>query len=442
MRKLIVFLCLLILVASNVHAQGERTLTYGQAVQGALESGQVGINYSFEGQAGDTIYVAMFAVDDIYDTELQLTAPNGDVLRRETDNGMAGSQVGPITLEADGTYTVLAAKPDWESDSSGDFMLLVDRAEIQPLTLGETITGTLAQPGSMTFFTYQGEAGDLIRYTLRGSAIGLHFDPPSDEFGIYSGMYDNPDTLLQPIRESGEYTVSIQTGLGTDYSLIIEPIEPLPLSASETATGTISSFNPLVFAFESAAGKMWQMNGRIDDSEFSTRLLVFNGNDPSYSIAGDGASGPGGFPRIDPFIAPEDATYYVVLILDWDPNSEITRDYELSVSPSSLLSLSPGLPVTGTITTETGNVVYAYSGRAGELIRLTFTRTGETGWPGLNLYSMASQSSVMDFGVYSGTRTFTSEVLLPDTGLYLFTIRQQDYEGSAMTFTIMVEQVQ
>jgi hypothetical protein len=107
-----------------------------------------------------------------------------------------------------------------------------------------------------------------------------------------------------------------------------------------------------------------------------------------------------------------------------------------------LLSLSPGLPVTGTITTETGNVVYAYSGRAGELIRLTFTRTGETGWPGLNLYSMASQSSVMDFGVYSGTRTFTSEVLLPDTGLYLFTIRQQDYEGSAMTFTIMVEQVQ
>jgi hypothetical protein len=91
------------------------------------------------------------------------------------------------------------------------------------------------------------------------------------------------------------------------------------------------------------------------------------------------AQAAAGFPRIEPFIAPEDATYYVVLEFDDYSDDDAVRDFSVTLAPSSLLSLSPGQPVEAKVTPETGNVVYAYHGKAGEVVRVTLTGKGETG---------------------------------------------------------------
>ncbi len=436
MRRRCLLLCFVLLgVVSSARAQ--TMLNFGEALTGTIGSGQLGASYTFEGQAGDTVYVTMFAPNSDLEPELQLTGPGGTLLAREVDNNVTGALIGPLTLQDGGTYTVLATGAD---GSSGDFSLLVDRAEWTPLPLGETVSGAFSQPGAMRFFTFEGDAGNLIRYWIKAPNVGIRVITPSDS--VYTdGVYDNPFRYFTILPESGGYQVGIMTTNpgGTDYEFALLPVDAQPLISGQSLTGTITESNPLVFTFDSAAGKMWQLNARVTDASYATGLQVYNGNDPSYGIAGDGASGPEGFPRVEPFIAPEDATYYVVLEFDDYTDDDATRDYEISLAPSSLFSLSPGQAIESKVTPESGNAVYAYHGKAGEVIRVTLTRTGETGAPGLLVWSQVRQDTLFDFSTYVELRSASVEIVLPDDGMYLLTVRNQDSEATELAFSILVE---
>jgi hypothetical protein len=418
-------------------AQDQRTLTYGEPATGTITGDAAGFSYTFQGTKGDSIYISMYAPNYDLTPQVQLLGTNGALIQRVDRNAPVGLILGPITLPNDGTYTVIATRAD---DSTGDFNLLVDHAVVNELQQGSPMTGSLPAQGAFVFFTFKGEANKLIHYQTSGSNLVFGVLTPSGDPFISDGPGDNLSNFFRVLPESGTYGGGIQTlnPGGTDYSLEISPVEVQPLKSGEPAQGTIHANKPLIFTFDSAAGKMWQLDTTITDKAYSSHLYILNAD--GSSIAGDNNSGPNGFPRIEPFIAPESATYYVAIYFDPDSsNPDETHDYTLSLAPSTLLSLAPGKAINGQITPDTGNVIYAYSGQENEAIRVTVTRTGDTGRMEFGLRSLDSQ--LMYLTNYSGVRSASFEIVLPSKGLYLFEILNTDRDNPAMSFTILLEQV-
>lgn len=418
-------------------AQDIQTLTYGTAVSGTLTSDVSGLSYNFAGKSGDSIYISMYAPNRDLVTQVQLLGPGAKLLGRETDNGLAGTLLGPFTLPDNGTYTIIATRPD---DSIGDYRLLVDRATISEFSLGQEVSGTLPL-GGFNFYSFSGKAQDLVRYNLTGSNMGIVFIPPGDGTPMYDGMYDNPSSMFNILPTTGTYLVTVQTlnPDGVDYTLRIAPVELHPIKPGEPLTGKIGEIDPIVFSFESAARKIWALNATVTGGENGTRLAIYNGNTPTYAIAGDGTSGPGGFPRVDPFIAPETATYYVALTFDNNQEGDATSDYQITLNASTLLSLAPGKAIEGKVTADTGSAVYVYNGKQDEHIRITITRTGDTGTAELGV--RLPDQNIMYLTNYGAVRSASFELVLPLDGLYLFEIRNSDSQSPELDFSILLEQV-
>lgn len=444
MRKWFTAFLLVLLTAFPALAlpstQEAEKLAYGQNISGILSADTRERTYTFSGSAGDTIYISMYAP---MPTLVRLTGANGTLLAESEGNSVIGSLIGPYTLRGDGIYTITATQPQWAEASGGEFGLVVDRAaSIDPLQLNAESGAALPGPGTAHFFSFEGTADDLISYWLAGSQMALQIISPNGENIAYNGIEDFLQGGLVKLRENGTYTLIVQTLApeAVDFQMGITTVEPAVLAPGTPISADLSESAPAVFQFESAQGKMWQLSATVADASYATSLEIYSGSDPSYSIAGDGASGPGGFPRVEPFIAPEDGVYYVVLSFDDYTTEDATRAYTITLAPSTLLSLVPGTAIEGTVSPDQGTAIYAYTGAADEHIRVTVSRQGSAGFIGLGMRTTEEQFLYVTN--YGNLRSFSFEYVLPRDGIYLFEISNQDYEPSEIPFSILIEKVE
>jgi hypothetical protein len=61
---------------------------------------------------------------------------------------------------------------------------------------------------------------------------------------------------------------------------------------------------------------------------------------------------------------------------------------------------------------------------------------------GLTVWSQVQQTTLVDLSSYVRLRSTSIEVALPDDGMYLLTIRNQDSDLGELDFTILVERVE
>jgi len=435
--------CLFFLMGLATHAiaQTAGMIEYGKSVSGEINDETSSVLYNFNGSAGDVIYAAVFT-ENFYDftPQVRLVGPDGSTLGGATQNAL-GALFGPFTLPTDGTYGVEASRP-FDSDTSGTFTMRVDKTEVLLLESGVSQTGTLSGTGAVAFFDYRGTAGDLLSYHLRADAnFGLMMMTPGGQTLVWDAYNTELFTPLNQLPETGDYRVVIQTGTAdeTEYQLDFARIEPLVLQPGQNVSGTVSEFPPAVFAFDTLADKMWQISASLSEPERgSANLFIFSGANVYDNVASDYGSGPNGQPRIEPFIAPADGIYYAVFNY-YDGAAEgdnQSQSYEALLIPSTLVSLSPGAQVKGTVTLDSGGTRYAYNGTAGETIRLTLTKTGGEGWPRFSVTSPETQ--ILDMSGYVLTSA-TFEIALPVDGMYLIEIRNDYYEESAVEYTLLLE---
>jgi hypothetical protein len=117
MRKLwpiflLVVLCLSIPTAL-AQDSAPATLTYGQVSIGQINDDSPTAAFTFEGRQADTIYISVF--DSSFSVTLRLTGPTGVPMENSEDNMLVDTLIGPITLPADGTYTVTVERPEWDA---------------------------------------------------------------------------------------------------------------------------------------------------------------------------------------------------------------------------------------------------------------------------------------------------------------------------------------
>jgi len=443
MRKplALLLIALFSLSISGTLAQEDDGLSPGTTRHGTISDDQPTVEFEFQGQQGLTIYATMFATDFDFTPELRLLGPNGVTLE-QTDEDMLGTAlIGPLTLPADGTYTLVATRPEWEA-AGGDFSVTGGSVQMQELQTGVPLEGVLDAPGATTFFTYRGEAEALIGYTTEGEELGVVMLTPGGDAFIYDGHYTSPANPLNFVPESGVYFGMIQTIAegGTPFRLTVAPVEPEPITAGTPLGGSISDGMAHVFTFDSAAGKLWQLNASFGDAvDGEGWLEIHKPDEPEYygdALAWDCCSGPGGNPRIEPFIAPADGTYYVAVNFDDYSDDGEPVAFEVALAPSTLVSLAPGTAVSGIVTPDSGTARYAYRGKSGDVIRVTVRKVSGEGAPGLALFS--AEDEVILFSGRSA-RSATFEIELPLDGMYLFEVSNISYDLNDLEFSLLLE---
>ncbi len=215
------------------------SLSVGRSVDGTLspDGGQLssGANYSaysLQGEAGQTIELALTAED--FDPYLSIAGPNGFSAYNDDDltgeNGLNSRLI--VTLPSDGEYLVTATS--YEVGQTGAFTLaastataepvrvdtrpVVNAETITPATATIAITGTLAEGDDM----FDGSFADTFRFTAEA---GQPFDVSltSDDFDAYlvlttpsgdevrSDDYEEGSTnsrIVGVLEESGQYQLT------------------------------------------------------------------------------------------------------------------------------------------------------------------------------------------------------------------------------------------
>ncbi len=429
------------LISNMLYAQDEATIAYGESYIGTFTDEAPSLTLGFDGMAGDVIYINV--LDNIVAVEFALISPTGGQIAI-SDN----SYISNIELTSEGRYTIVFTRPDW-SDSEGDFIAHLGRYTIENLSAengGQTqfYEGNLPDAAATKTLQVDMTEGDMVTIIFYGANVGMTVNAPDGTEILSDGMYNDPEISLYRLPLTGTYTIFLVTAEegGTDIGFYIFKHEVTTVTSNVPVNGTIYEDLPLVFAFDSVAGKKWDINAVLPQNGGS-RLAIFRFDGRPYwesFLFVDEGSGPNGQPRIRPFIPEEDATYYIALWHDnWETEYE-EYNFELIVSPSTLLSLPNNSPIVGEVNRDTGVAQYAYVGKTDQRIRIKVTNLDSEGVLALNIYS--SEDEVVTFiGRNADSASF--DITLPFDGTYEFVVDNASYDDSTtLRYEILIEPIE
>lgn len=439
MRYLLRFILLLYILFQSTPMTFAQinTIVVGEAVQGEITVIQPIIAYSFDGRAGDVIYFYISPAQINQSFYGRLFDANNNLLIQTG----AFPFIHNFTLPATQTYTLLIGN---NNDETGAFTLLVDFYQPQSLSLDTTASGVLATNAHLGFYTLDVTAGALFRYSTTGENLGVSILDPNGELLVFTGTYDSPTLMLGQFTQTGHHVLITNTDLptGVNYGIFLQAVEPIPLVAGTPVMGSSQVTDPPVFSFQSSAGKAWELNVIMPTNSDRRMFIAQLEGRPYWDavIALDSGSGADGNPRIAPFIAPIDGTYYVWLeFLPYDTNIA-SYDYTVSLNSTTILSLAPDVELAQTITPQTGAQTFIYTSKTeNERIELTIRLVSDTGRFELEVVS-PEDNVVYVFG--RSANAMTLDLTLPVVGLYRFTVNDVDYQPTELQFTIRLRQLQ
>lgn len=343
----------------------------------------------------------------------------------------------PRTYE--GNVLIRAGRQEWV-EAGGDMTILVQGTSAQLLAEDQTITGQLETTNHVAAYEVEANEGQLVSYGLTCEDCGITIIQPDGQIFDSAGVYDNPGAYLVRLHWVGKYTLIVETALPNNpYTLDFRFVEPILLQ-SDTPTTAMIGNQPTVFAFESAAGKAWEIVTDLPATGGrELQVMAFDPQRPLYEsrLVGDQGSGPDGNARIEPFVAPEDGTYYVLAFYYDYSGSDVPVEGAVTLRPASLLSLVDGLALDGEITSDSGPVTYLYQGQQGEIITLDVLHTG--GSSGMAVDVIGPSDEVMRMGGLNVLQVNTM-LELPEDGTYRVIVDAVTYGVPELSYTITLAQ--
>ncbi len=465
-------------------AQAGTPIAYGQSVSGAITAEAPEVFYTFQGRAGEVITVAMSAVQPGLDSYVRLITPDGTELVDDDTGGNLDSLLGPYTLPADGTYTVVATRfGGLQGGSTGAYTLVVSQVALTPLTPGETFSLDLNDSQPAYFFSYPGAPGQVFSLTVQGLSGEAGFNVAvRDPFGNnINGAYSpaGGQALVDPLLlgEAGEYIFVVtrqfsdptQTAGSARAALTLRQMTAQPLAIGATITGTLDDGNPSAhYTFEAAGGDILRLAGSEagGGTPFEVQVIApvgyyVNGGGTAYSEQ------PGRF-AVDPLVLDSAGTHLLV-IRRIDPDGQGVRgvsNYTVTLGPTETPQIAAGVEATGSFDGGAYERVYRFEGQSGQVVRVTLRSLNETygpslswqgpsadlsqvgpGGPGMGGGGYPGGTFIVDMnGALAGTATY--QTALPATGVYLFRVRNGYFTSSgpeaasAGAYGLLVEVIQ
>jgi hypothetical protein len=471
-------LLVLLMIPFVAFAQNGETISYDQVVTGQITNDAPEVRYAFQGSAGDVIVISMSATESGLDSFLRLLGPDGAELMVDDDSGSyLNSLIGPYAIPADGVYTIVATRCcGGFGGSSGTYELVVMQPEITALVVDEPVTLTLSQAVPRRFLVFAaGVTGVYAAQAVKLSGEGGFEIQARGADGRYLSMtYGQPEgsVSLDPLFVGDEdiiFTVRREVIFGEggpvepegelSIQLTLKPVETQPIVLNQAVSGLLSNDNPTdYYTFRASADDLLRLTGSQSFQEgshpfevrmFSPAGMFFNG------ISVDFYREVYEF-TLDPlqFDALDDGEYLLV-VNRFDQTGEGlhgTADYSILVSESLTVALQPGVAVRDTVGgPDVYEKVYAYSGQAGQTVRITVLSESDTYGPsffgqGPATVDGGDTRSVFTFnGNAAAPGTISQEFVLPASGWYVVRVSNAlfDTQGSLIgDFSLMVEIVE
>ena len=128
----------------------------GQTVTGSITTPNREVDSTFTGSANDVVYLAAKTPCDSA-LDWNLLRPDGSL---KNSNNACGD-IGRDVLSASGTWTV-QVKSNSSTGPDAFEVLAVPHAVTTPITVGQAITGSVAQIGAWFDYTFTGTAGEAV----------------------------------------------------------------------------------------------------------------------------------------------------------------------------------------------------------------------------------------------------------------------------------------
>ena len=363
-----------------------QALTPGSPVSGVLSPANSTAIYQFSAVAGQSFYFASLSYTGGSDIDSwQLLDPYGNVLYSTSPE----SDGGRLTLAATGDYTVLI-EGSIGSTTPANFTFNVEPITDtkQSLTLGNAVSGMLADAGQIDSYTFSLAANALLYFDAQANNAGLQW------------------SLAGP----GGVAVNNRSFTATDGRFSAsDPVLSLPAGAyTLTMSGTAQTAGPYAFSLSSlstatALTPDTATNGTLNPAN-STNLYQFSGNaGDKYTFVPQGGKGNQFWRLIDPYgnvvtgaqlesnLGPvtllATGTYYLAVegfISDTGTaNYTVTAQFQGNTPPAppSGTPLTLGSTVSGTIATSSQQDQYFFTLPANALLYFDALSTASlVGW--------------------------------------------------------------
>ncbi len=448
-------------------------INFGDSVNGTLPEDTRAAQFTFEGSAGDVVTISLSSSD--FDSYLSLKNADGQEVAYDDDSaGNLNALIENFALPTDGTYTIEATS--FGSFVSGSFTLTLEAGEgtqptaeptvtisnSGPIDLGDTVNGALTDENISASYTFEGNAGQIVRLTLEAD----DFDPYlslTDANGIEIASDDDSAGSLNAriadfaLPDSGSYTIIVDSASGYgrgEFTLstttaavepTIEPTstpvvsEPGAISIGESVSSTLTD-GPNVHTFEGNAGQVVTIE--LDSVDFDAYLQLNDEDDSELASDDDGAGNLNAL--IENFSLPVDGTYTIV-VSSFDNTA--SGDYTLSLSedgsenppitPTAVPSgsdIAIGDSISGNLSGNDLTASYTFEGETGQIVTITATSDDFDAY--LRLLDPDGDELTSDDDSAGSLNARISFYQLPSNGTYTIVVESFDSVGGSYTLSL------
>ncbi|MDJ0844779.1 MAG: hypothetical protein QNJ08_11135 [Crocosphaera sp.] len=367
-------------------------LTFGEVVDGTLDSPGSEVIYTFDGSVGQRILFDGMSGDN-FNIDARLVSPRGVNI---FSNQNVNSDRHPITLTEAGTYQLIV---DADNNATGNFSFqLLDDQSATELTANSPQMGTLEANGQ-SLFTFEGTAGQRVS-----------FDNLDDDFSQYLTLYDSTNRrIFVSLNESitldttGTYLVTFtnsnfrNTPEDYHFQLVIPQTTTETLTLGEVVNGTLDSLgDEIKYTFDGTLGQRLFFDRISGDAPSFARLVSPSGvNGLSINLSNLG----------NPVTLIETGTYQLILGGGF---GNATGDFSfrlLDVANATPLMINS--PVMGNIAVRSSEL-FTFEGTEGD--RIIFNSLDDDSSQSLRVYDTGNNSILFSFG---------SPTILESTGTYI-----------------------
>jgi hypothetical protein len=312
-------------------------IEYGEMVTAEIAELTEWDVWTFQGQAGDVVELAMKPVPSGLDCLIDLYDPAGSIVAAGDPATSVDAIISGVPLPMDGLYRVAARSTN---DTVGGYELSIARLEAEgggTIEYRETVAGTIL-PSQSQEWTFEGKSGDLV--TLSMGALEGELDslltlrhPDGTELAADDNSGRVRNALIEGffLPVTGSYTAVASAGpaVGGRYWLRVEPT-PVEgtLAYGDTVSATVTPGGRDNWLFDGEAGEVIRITviGTGDETLDGYLELFTLG---AELLASDDDTLDGRNPQIDSFRLPRSGTYRISVMgyLEEDQG-----DYELALS--------------------------------------------------------------------------------------------------------------
>jgi hypothetical protein len=399
----------------------------------------------------------------------------GAVLASLDDSG--GSrvpQLASLVIPRSGRYFVVVARFGFAlGTTSGAYELRIERIGVSSasgsaLRYGDQVINRISDMQPQLFYTFRAQRGDIINVHMR--RVSGDLDAYLQVVDERSFVLDDNDDLLGAllplnagveglvIEQDGTYVIiasrygqAAGTSAGS-FVLTLEearnsglgntPQTAFPLLLGDVVDGAITGDQPQrYYRFEARANDLITVRMSRSGGSLDSFLTITDAN--LIPLVSDDDGGGGQNARIDQFLVPADGVYYIIASRFDGETTPTAGGYRLELQslgsafdgvPDGVARIGYGVTVTGSISDDAPDALYAFRGSAGDVLTVTMNRGDGDLDPTVSLLDASLNVLVRDDDSGSGQNARIERFTLPASGVYYIRAGRYDgTEGSANT---------